>query len=245
MSTPRFYCQSIPDCGQTVSLDTDESRHAMASKRLAVGDPIEVFDGIDTLARATVADGIGQGRQVVVRVGEIQRVAMPAREYHLAAALPKRDRVATMLNMATQLGMTAFTPLLCARSIVKPGASAPSRWHKVMVEACKQSKRVFVPRLHPAQTLETVLRSGPHGRTMVIAHPGSACQLARAQPSVQDWLIIVGPEGGFTAAEIELGTQYGANVSSLGDGILRTETAAVAALAVIRAQALALTRAQS
>lgn len=240
MSTPRFYCPSIPNCGQTVLLDVGESRHAIAARRLVVGDCVEVFDGVQTLARGAIVDVAKRQHHVSVRIAASSIVPAPTYELHLAAALPKGDRLATMLSMATQLGITEFTPMLCTRSVADPGPSAMRRWHKLVVEACKQTGRVQLPRLLQSLTLPAVLKSASQDHIKLMAHPDGAplIQLTRIYSDASKWLIMIGPEGGFTDEEVATGRRCGAQIVRVGDTILRTETAAVAVLAVIRSTLL-------
>jgi len=232
---PRFYCQLIPGRGETVPLTLEESRHVLAAKRLRGGDRIELFDGVKILAECTIVEADPHQRQVVVRVEHCFDVPESSVEYHLAAGLPKGDRQAVMLNMATQLGMSAFTPLDCARSVVKARASSAQRWQKIMIEACKQSRRVAIPQLYPSKTVGQLLGEVDLDRVVFMADPsGKPTRMTYRNSGARRWIVLIGPEGGFTSDEVNTARDYGAQIGSLGDSILRTETAAVAALCNVR-----------
>jgi 16S rRNA (uracil1498-N3)-methyltransferase len=166
---------------------------------------------------------------------EERRTESPRRpSLHLACALPKGDRQQVLLDMATQLGMTRFTPLDCARSVVKPGANSPARWRKICLEACKQSRRLYLPAIEATSTLpDAARRATAEGSQVWLAHPAAqAVSITTAinQP-VNDVTLLVGPEGGFTETEIEQAVAAGARPLTLGTSILRIETAAVALVA--------------
>lgn len=230
MSEPLFYCASLPAPGATFELAPEEARHATAARRLVVGDELAVFDGVGGYGRARICELPRRGPpRLELLAAEIQ--PPPARRVWLASALPKGDRQAAMLDMATQLGMTDFVPLVCARSVAAPGEGARVRWRRIVLEACKQSRRYYLPSLHspstPAQLPSQI------AAPLLVAHPGgkSVTPLIFAG----DIGVAIGPEGGFTDAEVTGLLAGGARKIGLGDGVLRIETAAIAALALMLA----------
>lgn len=236
MSTPWFFSQHIPPDGEVFTLSAEEARHVSAARRLAVGDPLTVFDGTGVLADAAIAALPTRGRGLELRVRARTQATAPARALHVAAALPKGDRAATLLDMATQLGMTAFTPLMCQHSVVVP--TRADRWQRICIEACKQSRRAHLPVLKdPASPLALVQTRGATSGAMAVtrmlcAHPGGRA-LSAADIAADRCLILIGPEGGFSGNEIAAMEQAGAERIDLGTGILRVETAAVALLAAL------------
>jgi len=137
--------------------------------------------------------------------------------------------------MATQLGITEFTPLACERSVVRPGANSAERWRRVCLEACKQSRRTYLPELRsPATPREVMARTARGTETVWVAHPSAeavSVSSAIKQNASADVTILVGPEGGFMEEEVEQTTGAGAQQIALGPAILRIETAAVALVA--------------
>ena len=236
MSSPWFFAEHIAADGELVVLAADEARHATAARRLALGDTLTLFDGRGGLAQAAIAGLPTRGRGLELRVQSRIQAPVPARYLHVAAALPKGDRAATLLDMATQLGMTAFTPLLCTHSVVVP--TRADRWQRICIEACKQSRRAYLPRLHePASPLAAIqaFMSAPAANGAVCAlyaHP-SGRALAAADSGARRCLLLIGPEGGFSDDEVAAMTAAGAARIDLGAGILRVETAAVALLAAL------------
>ena len=238
MIEPLFYSEQLAEAGATVTLAGDEAHHAIASRRLKVGDMLWLFDGRGTIARAAIT-GIGaRRREIALRVEERRTEPPPKPPIHLACALPKGDRQAVLLDMATQLGMAGFTPLLCERSVVKPVGGALGRWRRICLEACKQSRRLHLPEIREAATpAEAAARAAAEGRRVLIAHPsgGRIGQVvSAADPGMT---LLIGPEGGFTEEEIKGAMARGAQPISLGPAILRIETAAVAFLAALTVRA--------
>ncbi len=235
MVEPLFYSEHLADPGATLTLTGDEARHAAASRRLQVGETLWLFDGHGGLARATLLHIAARGRTLDLRIEERRAEPPPKPAIHLACALPKGDRQGTLLDMATQLGITEFTPLACERSVVRPGANSAERWRRICLEACKQSRRPYLPILHASATpQEIAAQEAERANSVWIAHPSAtAVAVSRAveQNASVDATILIGPEGGFTEAEVERTTGAGAQPIALGSAILRIETAAVALVA--------------
>lgn len=234
MTEPLFYLNTLPETGAVLTLTGDEARHAAGARRLAVGDMLWLFDGRGTMARARMQT-IGQRGHTLEAVLEERHVEPPpAPAIHLACAIPKGDRMTVLLDMATQLGMTRFTPLLCTRSVVKPGAGSADRWRRICLEACKQSRRPYLPEIREPATLARIVADSG---SLWLAHPSgenAAQALPRHTASLKSMTVLIGPEGGFTEEEVAQATAQGAKLVALGPGILRIETAAVALLAMLR-----------
>jgi 16S rRNA (uracil1498-N3)-methyltransferase len=238
MSEPLFFIEHLPEDGATATLTGEEARHAAASRRLHPGDALWLFDGRGATARATLLRVGARGRELALRV-EHRRTEPPPAPVHLACAIPKGDRQQVLLDMATQLGMTDFTPLACERSVVKPGAANRGRWRRICLEACKQSRRPRLPVLHePASPHEVAVRAVAAGFSLWVAHPGDgaipASALATSRDQARGAAILIGPEGGFTQEEVDAVRAAGGTAVALGPAVLRIETAAVALLAMLR-----------
>lgn len=222
-----FFCPDLAARESLQVLPPEEADHALGVRRLGVGDAVTLFDGRGRLARGAIREADRRRRHLAVHVGGVQRQDPPPRRL-LAAALPKGDRQAVMLDMATQLGMTIFQPLICERSVVKPQAGAARRWRRVCLEACKQSRRAWLPEIRaPLSLAEALARAEDWDKWL--AHPGGGVPPA-AGPGGGAVMLCIGPEGGFTDAEVETARRAGARPVSLGGAVLRVETAAVAAL---------------
>jgi len=237
MTEPLFFAEHLPEAGMTVTLTGEEARHAAASRRLHPGDTLWLFDGRGGIARATL-QRVG-GRELELQVEHRRTEPPPQPPIHLACAIPKGDRQQVLLDMTTQLGMTGFTPLVCERSVVKPGAGNRERWRRICLEACKQSRRLYLPVIHePASPREVAMQAVVTGFDLWIAHPGERAipvsALTASRDQTRGITILVGPEGGFTQEEVDAVSGAGGTALALGQAVLRIETAAVALLAMLR-----------
>ncbi|MBI3778405.1 MAG: 16S rRNA (uracil(1498)-N(3))-methyltransferase [Gammaproteobacteria bacterium] len=236
MTEPLFYSEVLADTGAVIPLTGDEARHAAASRRLQAGDTLWLFDGRGGLARATLLQVTARGRTLELRVEERHTEPHPRPAIHLACALPKGDRQSVLLDMATQLGMARFTPLICERSVVKPGANSTDRWRRICLEACKQSRRTHLPELSPPATPREVVARKTANETIWIAHPSTGAisvSSAIRQGDPERVTILIGPEGGFTETEVGQAVAAGGQKIALGAAILRIETAAIALTAAL------------
>jgi 16S rRNA (uracil1498-N3)-methyltransferase len=229
---PLFFCAAL-DNSSEVSLAGDELSHVKA-QRLKPGDALALFDGRGNVARATIRSIARQEIRVAVTERRRDSPAVPCVD--LYCAVPKGDRVATLLDMATQLGMRRFTPIRWARGVVEPGARAADRWRRICLEACKQSRRTYLPEVGATATLaDAIAQARAEHSRLLLAHPYDDAP----SPSFPDLAqtrqlaLFVGPEGGVVEEELTLLRDAGADLLSLGEGILRIETAAIALIAAV------------
>ncbi len=226
---PWFYGPGLKERPALFDLAPEESRHLAGSRRLRVGDDITVFDGVGTTAAGQVLEIDSRQLKVRVALAGYQSVDEDLPRIHLMSAVPKGDRQSTLLDMATQLGMSDYTPLLCERGASVPSERATARWQRIMIEACKQSRRPWIPKIHSPASLKTVT-TGKHGaRQMMIVADLTGGRMSQISAlSLDEIVLLVGPEGGFSSAEIGQIHETGATLVALGSALLRTETAAVA-----------------
>ncbi len=229
---PLFYCPDLPEVvGSRTALTGDEAAHALSARRLQVHDDIGLFDGHGTAARAVVTAVDRRRKTLEAKLTERRRMPAPRPAVHLACALPKGDRQHVLLDMATQLGMVRFTPLLCARGVVKPNPNTLDRLRRICLEACKQSRRFYLPEIDAPLTPRELARASAPG-SLWIAHPATDAVPLSTVAGSNTLTLMIGPEGGFTDEEVREAIAAGARPFSLGPAILRIETAAVAALAL-------------
>lgn len=230
---PLFYCPDLPEIiGSRALLAGDEANHALAARRLQRHADIALFDGRGTAARAVVTAVDRRRKTLEAKLTERRRLPAPRPAVHLACALPKGERQHVLLDMATQLGMVRFTPILCARGAVKPSANTLERLRRICLEACKQSRRFHLPEIETPMTPRELARSSAPG-SLWIAHPSAAAAPLSAAADSNTLTLLIGPEGGFTDEEMQDAISAGARAFTLGPAILRIETAAVAALAAV------------
>jgi 16S rRNA (uracil1498-N3)-methyltransferase len=196
-----------------------------------VGDIVTLFDGSGACATARVTE-LGAGL-VQLTVDEPQTDSNGDPEIILAAAVPKGERFAWMIEKATELGVTRFVPLITERSVVVPGEGKLEKMRRTIIETSKQCGR------NRLMTLETPVVWPEFVTTLLgpaagrVADPaGEPFEPVGTDSSVPR-VAAAGPEGGFTAAELELAVVAGARLVSLGPRILRIETAALALAALM------------
>lgn len=211
-------------------IEGEEAKHAVRVKRLGPGDPLMVLDGAGTVARARVIDT--KGRLVVEIVSrELAPRVRPA--VHVYSATPKGPRVAELVEGLVQVGAAAWSPMQTKLGVVDPRDSKLARLERVALEACKQARRAWMMTIGEKASFAEAL-AAPVGAALVLAD-GSGEPYVR--PGAEVIRLLVGPEGGFRGEEIDAARRAGARVASFGPHIMRIETAApVAAAIVIAAQ---------
>jgi 16S rRNA (uracil1498-N3)-methyltransferase len=241
MALPWFHVGSLPEAGDVVLLDRQETRHALGPRRLGSGDEIVLFDGRGRWSVGRIVGRDARGDiEVAVHAIEVETPESPRIE--LAASLPKGDRLSTMLDMATQLGVTAFRPLKCDFSVVsvdRKRQDPTERWSRILQEACKQSRRATSPEIRDEATPEEVIAAArARGAAIVVGDAEGSKDLASVR-AAEDVVILIGPEGGFSPPEQAMlrdaATAGHVHRIAIGRGVLRVETAATALIAAIRA----------
>jgi 16S rRNA (uracil1498-N3)-methyltransferase len=224
-----FYTRNIS--GASAILEAEEARHATQVLRKKQGDTIRFTDGEGGWYEGTIT-AVSKG-QCEVLISESEKIPY-RRPYrlHLAVAPTKNiERFEWFLEKATEIGVDRITPVWCRHS--ERGNIRPERLQKVLAAAMKQSLQPFLPLLEPAIGLEQLLRQEQdslYGRYIAYMATGDGYNhLFEACVPGQDTLVLIGPEGDFSAEEVAHCVAAGFSPVSLGRNRLRTETAAVAA----------------
>jgi 16S rRNA (uracil1498-N3)-methyltransferase len=218
-------------------LDPDQAHHARNVLRLEEGQTVEVFDDHGSIALATLHWHDPPG--AVVRVAQIDRALESRVRWTVASAVPKGERADWMVEKLSELGTHAFIPLATARGVVLPeGKNKHERWVRIATESAKQSRRRGVMRIDPLTPVLQLLSAPPAGRMLWLLSPSpEAAPIAAAARDnlsrATEVILCVGPEGGWTDAEAAAFAAAGAKSVRLTDTILRVETAAVAAAAIL------------
>ncbi len=206
----------------SIPLSSDEARH-VAARRLRVGDSLVVFDGQGHTANARI-ESLSKYSTVVI-VDSIAQTARPDSAFVLASAIPKGDRLSTMLQMLTQLGLDSWQPLVLEDSAVRRLEPKSKRLVRILIESCKVSRRPWLLDVRDPCSLEDALAGRSSGAPIFFGDregkPGGFDSLAG--------LAVIGPEAGFSESERQRLRQIGAQPRSFGVHNLRIETAAAAA----------------
>ena len=225
--------------GTEAVLDGDRARYLGRVLRLRVGDAITVFDGSGAEWAANIT--AMTRNTATLELGESHEPAMesPLR-IHLVQGISRGERMDYVVQKATELGVARITPVLTEHGVVKlDGQRAAKRrehWEGVVASACEQCGRTRLPLIEEPLPLKHWFGSKPADAVLdLILAPGAGTALARIAAPHTGVCILIGPEGGFSEAEYEDAEIAGFAPVSLGPRILRTETAATAALAVMQA----------
>ncbi len=236
---PRIFAPEGVGTG-TLELGASAARHLTGSRRLRTGDAFLVFAGDGVEYRASIVET--KRERVIASVdGVVREEAPPARTLEAWCANVRATRMEWAIEKCTEAGVDVFRPITSARSVRGQELSEQrrERWERIAIEASEQCGRLTVPRIAPLTTFAEALADWRG--TLVLAEPSGAPwrALAPKLPERGRLAIAIGPEGGFTGDEVGRATEAGALLASLSPNTLRTETAAVAAVALARAEAAA------
>jgi 16S rRNA (uracil1498-N3)-methyltransferase len=239
---PRFYVPSLGRETVEAELPPEEAAHAARVLRVAAGDRVRVFDGRGLERLATVTR-VGKAA-VALSLGDAVAAAPEARvRVTLAQALLKADKLDDVIRDAVMLGAGAIRPLVSERCEVPAAAvrhgGRTDRWHRVAVASAKQCGRAVVPPVFPAADLEACLADDDSAVRLMLAEP-SLETAGPVRPLTVDLLaqtssvlVLVGPEGGWSAAEATRAVAAGCRLVTLGRRTLRADAAPLVALSVL------------
>ncbi len=238
MHIPRLYITGPLASGDVVRLDEQAAHHVRQVLRLAEGAALKVFDGNGPEYHASLI-GAGRGR-VSVRIGDACAApAGPSLEITLAQGIARGDRMDLILQKAVELGVRTIQPLWMERCQGRVTGERLDRrmrhWRKVIISACEQCGRSTLPELAEPAAFAAWLDTGRKAATRIVLQPGTGSALHTLDPTGNTVELLVGPEGGITDAEHADARRAGFTAVALGPRILRTETAAIAALAGLHA----------
>lgn len=219
----------------SLRLEGPRFHHLVRVLRAGAGEAIEVFDGRGTLFAAQVQDV--KDDHATLTLGE-PTTQPPPRQITIVQALPKAEKLEWVLQKCTELGASAFAPVFSERTVIKPSGREDTkvqRWQRIVEEAARQSGRADVPPVHPPRPLLEAVRALEKNLILVLDEEEEALPLSAAMGDSrsQPLALVIGPEGGLARTEVKALQDLGAVSVTLGRRVLRTETAALAALAVL------------
>lgn len=220
----RFPSDTLPSPQEQLLLEPEVSHHVLRVTLLPRGSQLVLFDG---QGQSCVVELIGaeDGQALVQGLDPIVQ-SPPEPEIHLILGLPRKPALERILRMATELGMTDFHPFIARRSVAK--GDKVDRWMKLVEQAARQSGRDAVPTLHPLQPLQAHIDQLPSEDMLkLVLQPGAPTE----RPAPQSLALLIGPEGGLDPSELDLAGARGFSPMGLGRNVLRSDTAALAALA--------------
>ncbi len=239
MGLNRYFVPNLPKTG-SIQLPPEEAHHALRVRRETEGAKCVAFDGHGHLAICRIIQATKRG--VVIEVESHRYVPNePPGRIRLAIAMPKGDRQKAVIEKAVELGAHELVPLISQRSVSLPNDSAPEKWHRAVIEACKQCERNRLMLISQPCSFESLMRTElfddptvERSSLKIIAHPKDSASdqntspmsiFDRAGQNYSHVTIAIGPEGGFTNAELQSAIGAGWRQLDFGPRILRVETA--------------------
>jgi len=239
---PRFYAPALRLESLEIELPADEAEHLTRVLRLGVGATVRVFDGRGLECRARVVHAARRDVRLDVEC-RVDAAAEPRVRLTLAQAVVKGDKMDGIIRDAVMLGVAAIHPLLTARTDVPASAFATGtrveRWRRIVISSVKQCGRAVVPELLAPENLDACLRRGHDGLRLMLVEPGTTAvaitgEALRSMSPIDAAQVLVGPEGGWTPAEVSMAEEAGCRLVTLGTRTLRADATPLIALGVLQ-----------
>ncbi|MFM2360184.1 MAG: hypothetical protein RLY16_2177 [Bacteroidota bacterium] len=226
MSIPFFYCKETASIRQTIQLDEPTSKHVIQVLRMEVNEPILLTNGKGLRMHSVIIDA--HRKRCTVQVNHVEEIAQQTPERIIAMAILKNSsRFEWFLEKATELGINQIIPLITERT--EKTAFKEERLQQIVISAMLQSQQAWLPILHAPQSFKQLIEHKWEGKKY-IAHclPDAEKQPLKslsASNALDPQIVLIGPEGDFSEAEINLAKENNYSAVSLGETRLRTETA--------------------
>jgi len=237
MAVPRIYTPQLPGTGAQLDIEGQAAAHVAQVLRLRPGSALRVFDGKGREFSATLLGS----RRCCIRLELHEQQAGPAEsalDITLAQGIARHDRMDLILQKAVELGVNTIQPLWMQRSQSRLGGERLVKrlrhWEGVIISACEQCGRNTLPELLPVAGLAEWLPGSTGASLKLMLQPGSPHILPSLTRPDGTVVLLVGPEGGLDPDEQAAAQAAGYSGVRLGQRILRTETAALAALAAMQ-----------
>jgi 16S rRNA (uracil1498-N3)-methyltransferase len=234
---PRVFLPPELLAGASVTIAGEAQHYLTRVLRLERGDTLVVFDGQGTEIDARV-EATG-GRETTLALGARREVRLTTAAITLLQAVPRGERMELVVQKATELGVARICPVVTSRSVVQPGADGRlRRWRTIAQEASRQCGRADIPVIDEPRPLGDALveQAEAPGLRLVVWESAVGAPLRRALAGDERAItLLIGPEGGLSAAEAGAAVTAGFRAVGLGARILRSETAAIVAVALVQA----------
>ncbi len=235
MSNTRFYSPEKLSVGALIALSDSAATHATRALRLNVSDTLILFngDGFDYNCELISV----KKNAVIASVKSSQKIESESPlSITLLQGISSGDRMDYTIQKAVELGVTAIQPISTQRSVVKLNLERAQKrlehWQNIVISACEQSGRAFVPQVLSPLSLSHWLAENPqHNATRILLNPVAAIKIADLSKPTAQIQLLIGAEGGLNINEIAAATSHGFQSIILGPRVLRTETAALTAIA--------------
>lgn len=237
MRTIRIYQPGDYELNQTVKLSEAACQHVGVVLRMKPGEQITLFRGDDYELLATILTV--RKREVTVQITQSIKISRESpRDIHLAQAISKGDKMELVIQKAVELGVNCITPITSQYSVVRLDAERmlkkQAQWQAIAIAACEQSGRNVVPIINPICSLNAFIQQCDAISKWILV-PTALKSWRDYTPQPGNIAIIIGPEGGLSDEEVNQAMLKQFQPLCLGPRVLRTETAAIAALCVLQA----------
>jgi len=219
----------------TATLSGDEAKHLAQVLRIRAGETITVFDGHGRRAPAEVLTVSRD--HVSLKLGQAITPAPTLPAITLAQAIPKGKNMDLIVQKAVELGIARIQPLVTKNTVVQPGEGKSDKWRRNALEACKQCGQDTLPEIADPLPFDRWISTDAQGLKIIASLAPGAKPLREtlhAHPGTKEATLLVGPEGDFTPTETEAAIAAGFLPVSLGDIVLRVETATLFCLSALR-----------
>lgn len=235
MRIPRVYESQPLSAGALIELSDTSIQHVVRALRLRDGDLIRLFNGDGAEYSATLT-GVDK-RRASAQVTEVTHPAVESGlQVHIGQTLSRGERMDYAVQKATEMGVTRITPLTSERCEVRLKADREDKrlrhWQQVAISACEQSLRTRVPEILDVSPLEQWIQSVDAELKLVLHH--HTAQPLQSMDAPTSVALLIGPEGGLTEAEVDAALAAGFQPVAFGPRVMRTETAPVAACAILQ-----------
>ncbi len=236
MRIPRVYSPQTMAIGDCIELEAGAARHLTSALRMSPGQVITLFNGQGGEYTAELIEAKkGKAKVSITNFDQVSRES--SLSIHLAIGISRGERMDWIMQKATELGVSEITPLFTERCEVKLSGDRLEKkvghWQQVAISACEQSQRNTVPLVNKPKKLEQWQASCDASLKLVLHHRTKSSLTDTPRPSAEVALLI-GPEGGLSEREIEQAIALNFQPLALGPRVLRTETAPLAAIAILQ-----------
>ncbi|MDR0219126.1 MAG: 16S rRNA (uracil(1498)-N(3))-methyltransferase [Enterobacteriaceae bacterium] len=236
MRIPRIYHPESLTVGTEVYLSDDAANHVGRVLRMNNGQRLQLFDGSNQVFEAELAETSKKAVKVHVLGSKLSDCESPL-DLHLGQVMSRGAKMEFTIQKSVELGVNTITPLLSERCGVKLDAERLDKklqqWKKIVISACEQCGRNRIPEIRPVMSLETWCAENDNSLKLNL-HPRASQSINTLPLPVEKVRLLIGPEGGLSAEEIEMTTNHQFTDILLGSRILRTETTALTAITALQ-----------
>lgn len=238
MRIPRIFVAMELATDTLIQLPKEPANHLANVLRLKAGHPVVLFNGDGNEYSAELHNISRKGASVLVSARLGISVESPL-ELHLMQGVSKGERMDLVMQKSAELGVTRITPVITERCPVKLNQDRwekkQQHWEKVIISACEQCGRNKLPVLNPPIDFMEAIRQSTN-QLRLILHPEAEQRIANFARPQDGVRLLIGPEGGLSETELYQAAEFGFHKVLMGPRVLRTETAAIAALTLLQAQ---------